>query len=130
MNFRQSANPNATNSELDAKTILQRGIETPELLVSLTEEQISTILYIMEGYIVNSDDTNDEQFNNDVDDIFEVLQNVVPAKYYDNPADEPDWTNNLRPPFTTAEYNKIKESVDIENVTDEWYDEEGNLKHD
>ena len=96
----------------------------------LTEVQISTILYIMEGYIVNSDDTNDEQFNNDVDDIFEVLQNVVPAKYYDNPADEPDWTNNLRPPFTTAEYNKIKESVDIENVTDEWYDEEGNLKHD
>ena len=96
----------------------------------LTEVQISTILYIMEGYIVNSDDTNDEQFNNDVDDIFEVLQNVVPAKYYDNPADEPDWTNNLRPPLTTAEYNKIKESVDIENVTDEWYDEEGNLKHD
>ena len=96
----------------------------------LTEVQISTILYIMEGYIVNSDDTNDEQFNNDVDDIFEVLQNVVPAKYYDNPADEPDWTNNLKPPFTTSEYNKIKESVELENVTDDWYDEEGNLKHD
>ena len=130
MNYRQSANPNATNSELDAKVILTPTIPNCELPVSLTEEQISTILYIMEGYIVNSDDTNDEQFNNDVDDIFEVLQNVVPAKYYDNPADEPDWTNNLRPPFTTAEYNKIKESVDIENVTDEWYDEEGNLKHD
>ena len=130
MNYRQSANPNATNSELDAKVILTPIIPNCELPVSLTEEQISTILYIMEGYIVNSDDTNDEQFNNDVDDIFEVLQNVVPAKYYDNPADEPDWTNNLRPPFTTAEYNKIKESVDIENVTDEWYDEEGNLKHD
>ena len=75
--YQQTANPNATNSELDAKTILQRGIETPELLVSLTEEQISTILYIMEGYIVNSDDTNDEQFNKDVDDIFEKLETAV-----------------------------------------------------
>ena len=70
MTYSQKANPNATNSELDAKTILQRGVEDCELPVSLTEEQISTILYIMEGYIVNSDDTNDEQFNKDVDDIF------------------------------------------------------------
>ena len=81
MNYRQSANPNATNSELDAKTNLQRGIEDCELPVSLTEEQISTILYIMEGYIVNSDDTNDEQFNNDVDDIFEKLETAVDIHY-------------------------------------------------
>ena len=75
--YQQTANPNATNSELDAKTILQRGVENCELPVSLTEEQISTILYIMEGYIVNSDDTNDEQFNKDVDDIFEKLETAV-----------------------------------------------------
>ena len=31
----------------------------------------------MEGYIVNSDDTNDEQFNKDVDDIFEKLETAV-----------------------------------------------------
>ena len=81
MNYRQSANPNATNSELDAKKIVYPSIPNCELPVSLTEEQISTILYIMEGYIVNSDDTNDEQFNNDVDDIFEKLETVVDSHY-------------------------------------------------
>ena len=35
----------------------------------------------MEGYIVNSDDTNDEQFNNDVDDIFEKLETAVDIHY-------------------------------------------------
>ena len=47
----------------------------------LTEVQISTILYIMEGYIVNSDDTNDEQFNEDVDNIFEKLETAVDIHY-------------------------------------------------
>ena len=96
----------------------------------LTESQISTILYVLEGYVQGNDkgrtDVN-EELCNEVDDIFEVLENLVPAKYYDNPDDEPDWTNNLEPPFTTAEYSKIKESVELENVTNEWYDEEGNL---
>ena len=77
MNYKQTANPNATNSELDAKTILQRGVEDCELPVSLTVDQISTILYVLEGYIVNSDDTNDEAFNNDVDNIFEKLETAV-----------------------------------------------------
>ena len=96
--YQQTANPNATNSELDAKTILQRGIETPELLVSLTEEQISTILYIMEGYIVNSDDTNDEQFNEDVDNIFEKLETAV-----DIHETELDALTNINPePFITG----------------------------
>ena len=56
MNYRQTANPNATNSELDAKTILQRGVEDCELPVSLTVDQISTILYVLEGYIQGNDD--------------------------------------------------------------------------
>ena len=77
MIYSQTANPNATNSELDAKTILQRGVEDCELPVSLTVDQISTILYVLEGYIVNSDDTNDEAFNNDVDNIFEKLETAV-----------------------------------------------------
>ena len=75
--YQQTANPNSTDSELDAKTNLQRGIEDCELPVSLTVDQISTILYVMEGYIVNSDDTNDEQFNNDVDNIFEKSETAV-----------------------------------------------------
>ena len=96
--YQQTANPNATNSELDAKTILQRGIEDCELPVSLTEEQISTILYIMEGYIVNSDDTNDEQFNEDVDNIFEKLETAV-----DIHETELDALTNINPePFITG----------------------------
>jgi len=39
--------------------------------VSLTEGQISTILYIMEGYLQGSDDNEDTQFTNDCDNIFE-----------------------------------------------------------
>ena len=96
--YQQTANPNATNSELDAKTILQRGVEDCELPVSLTEEQISTILYIMEGYIVNSDDTNDEQFNEDVDNIFEKLETAVDIHYA-----ELDALTNINPePFITG----------------------------
>ena len=49
--------------------------------VTLTEAQISTILYIIEGYIVNTDDTNDSAFNNDVDSIFEVLEGTVDNYY-------------------------------------------------
>ena len=49
--------------------------------VSLTEGQISTILYIMEGYLQGSDDNNDDEFTKDCDNIFEELEGVV-DKYY------------------------------------------------
>ena len=49
--------------------------------VSLTEGQISTILYTMEGYMQGSDDNEDSQFQQDVDDIFEILETVI-DKYY------------------------------------------------
>ena len=64
--------------------------------VSLTEGQISTILYTMEGYMQGSDDNEDSQFQQDVDDIFEILETVI-DKYYDDIAEakskqpEPDW---------------------------------------
>ena len=45
--------------------------------VTLTEGQISTILYTMEGYMQGSDDNEDSQFHQDVDDIFEILETVV-----------------------------------------------------
>ena len=48
--------------------------------VSLTEGQISTILYIMEGYLQGSDD-NDDEFTKDCDNIFERLEGVV-DKFY------------------------------------------------
>ena len=49
--------------------------------VTLTEAQISTILYTMEGYMQGSDDAEDSQFHQDVDSVFEVLEGVV-DKYY------------------------------------------------
>jgi len=45
--------------------------------VTLTEDQISTILYTMEGYMQGSDDSEDSKFHQDVDTIFEILETVV-----------------------------------------------------
>ena len=61
--------------------------DTPEDLnrehkVSLTEGQISTILYVLEGYINPSDDYSyDPDFREDVDNIFERLETVVDNHY-------------------------------------------------
>ena len=50
--------------------------------VTLTEGQISTILYIMEGYIQGSDEYHfNDDFTRDVDKIFEELQGVVDTYY-------------------------------------------------
>ena len=50
--------------------------------VTLTEGQISTILYIMEGYINPSDDYSyDPDFREDVDSIFQELEGVVDSYY-------------------------------------------------
>ena len=50
--------------------------------VTLTEGQMSTILYIMEGYINPSDDYSyDPDFREDVDKIFEELEGVVDNYY-------------------------------------------------
>ena len=46
--------------------------------VTLTEGQISTILYVLEGYIQGSDEYHfNDDFTRDVDKIFEELQGVV-----------------------------------------------------
>ena len=56
--------------------------------VTLTEGQISTILYIVEGYINPSDDYSyDPDFREDVDKIFEELEGVV-DNFYDNTSEE------------------------------------------
>ena len=50
--------------------------------VTLTEGQISTILYIMEGYIQGSDEYHfNDDFTRDVDKIFDELQGVVDTYY-------------------------------------------------
>ena len=46
--------------------------------ITLTEGQISTILYIMEGYIQGNDDYDEESvFYQDVNNIFQELEEVV-----------------------------------------------------
>ncbi len=50
--------------------------------VSLTEGQISTILYVLEGYIQGSDEYHfNDDFTRDVDSIFEELEGVVDSYY-------------------------------------------------
>ena len=65
--------------------------DTPEDLnrkhnVTLTEGQMSTILYILEGYINPSDDyAYDPEFIEDIDNIFEELEGVVDTFYNQDP---------------------------------------------
>ena len=50
--------------------------------VTLTEGQISTILYVLEGYVQGSDDYHfDDNFKKDMDNIFEQLEGVVDTYY-------------------------------------------------
>ena len=48
--------------------------------VTLTEGQIATILYVIEGYIQGNDEYEDS-FKVDVDNIFEVLEGAVDSFY-------------------------------------------------
>ena len=53
--------------------------------VTLKEGQISTILYVLEGYIQGSDDYHfDDNFKSDVDNIFERLEGVIDTFYNAN----------------------------------------------
>ena len=55
--------------------------------VTLNEGQISTILYIMEGYIEGNDDYDEDSvFYQDVNSIFDELQGVVDT-YYETRSD-------------------------------------------
>ena len=54
--------------------------------VTLTEAQISTILYVMEGYLQGSDDGYDPEFREDIDNIFIELEGVVDT-YYETRSD-------------------------------------------
>ena len=53
--------------------------------VTLTEGQISTILYVLEGYIQGSDEYHfNDDFTRDVDNIFKELEGVVDSYYEAN----------------------------------------------
>ena len=46
----------------------------PKHVVCLTEEQISTVLYVLEGYVQGNEDN--EFIVNEIDDIFKELETV------------------------------------------------------
>ena len=59
--------------------------QTP-LNLTLREEQISTILYCLEGYVAGLDDVvtqneSDKELIEEVDEIFEVLEGVIDRHY-------------------------------------------------
>tara|TARA_B100000131_G_scaffold67948_1_gene64297 strand:- start:45 stop:242 length:198 start_codon:yes stop_codon:yes gene_type:complete len=50
------------------------------MLVNLSKEEMSTILYIMEGYIQGNDDYDEESaFYQDVNSIFSKIEGVIDA---------------------------------------------------
>ena len=64
--------------------------------VTLTEAQISIILYTLEDYMLKGNISNDPDLPNEVDAIFQELEGVI-DKYYDKIEEakskqpEPDW---------------------------------------
>ena len=87
--------------------------------VTLSEGQISTILYIMEGYLQGSDDNEDTQFTNDCDNIFKELEGVV-----DNMS-EKDLVRYAREQLIAYHNEDSLECLkeDIDNYDEELFDE-------
>ena len=77
--FKEYFSKEETNKKL-FKPNIEEDLNRPHK-VTLTEGQISTILYIMEGYLQGSDDNEDTQFTNDCDNIFKELEGVVDTYY-------------------------------------------------
>jgi len=70
--------------------------------VTLTEGQMSSILYIMEGYINPSDDYSyDPDFRKDVDNIFAKLEEVADS-----------WEGEFADPKVTTTKDDYAECVD------------------
>ena len=117
--------------------------------VTLTEGQISTILYILEGYNPLDSDGYDPECREDIDKIFEVLEGTV-DKFYgynandvaqcviDTNGDYAECVDRLVDSMEITEFQEELEvkkfikanetGVELENVTDDWYDQWGNLK--
>ena len=84
--------------------------------VTLTEGQIATILYVMEGYIQGNDEY-ENRFKEDVDNIFEVLESVVDNYYSKVEAAQkkqpiPEWDDTVE----DAQVNDVSYSPLNENT--------------
>ena len=86
--------------------------------VTLTEGQISTILYIMEGYLQGSDDTEDTQFNKDCDNIFQILEGKIDS-YYESISESNKNVSEITPErdAKAVENNTSKVIITPDNLT-------------
>ena len=95
--------------------------------VTLTEGQISTILYILEGYNPLDSDGYDPEFREDIDNIFAELEGVV-DKFYDKAA-IPEWDETKEDAqVNDVKYSTLKEDTEYANQVDSLIDsmKEGN----
>ena len=76
--------------------------------VTLTEGQISTILYIVEGYLQGSDDGYDPEFREDIDNIFIELEGVVDT-YYETRSD--DYASKVDSLIDKMQYSRAEQPV-------------------
>jgi len=113
--------------------------------VTLTEGQISTILYCLENYLETNGGNSIVEFDN----IFEALEGTV-DKFYgysandvaqcviDTNGEYAECVDRLVDSMEITEFQEELEvkkfikanetGVELENVTDDWYDQWGNLK--
>ena len=96
--------------------------------VTLTEAQISTILYCMEGYISGqSQEELDEQFDNDCNAVFEELEGTLDRFYDRQPIPEWDETKEDAQ-VNNVKYSPLNEDSEYANKVDSLVDsmKEGN----
>ena len=90
--------------------------------VSLTEGQISTILYIMEGYISGqSQEELDEQFDKDCEAVFEELEGTLDRFYDRQPVPEWDETKEDAQ-VNNVKYSPLNEDSEYANQVDSLID--------
>ena len=89
--------------------------------VTLTEGQIATILYILEGYNPLDSDGYDPEFREDIDNIFAELEGVV-DKFYDKAA-IPEWDETKEDAqVNNVNYSPLNEDSEYANKVDSLVD--------
>ena len=100
---------------------IEEDLERPHK-VTLTEAQISTILYCMEGYISGqSQEELDEQFDKDCNAVFEELEGTLDRFY--NKEKVPQWDETKEDAqVNDVKYSTLKEDTEYANQVDSLID--------
>ena len=100
---------------------IEEDLERPHK-VTLTEAQISTILYCMEGYISGQcQDELDEQFDKDCNAVFEELEGTLDRFY--NKEEVPQWDETKEDAqVNDVKYSTLKEDTEYANKVDSLID--------